>query len=439
MAIDCANQPCTKVLPVSSVISIFGSIDSTVDTNCSSQILYLVDEAGLTDVTNDASDPWLSADNRTRQISSVSEVQTHYKACSRVHKALTKFFSWPVGSLQRPSTITLGFFDSEAGETMVDAVTAISQCSACFYVMGHIAYDKDGVALFDTADQIALGAWGTANKVATVLPTASPEVILATDTTSNAYASKTAGDAYAIYQLLNEECESELDETTCLPTGNIINTYGYQDLLLASVIGAADSEADSYQFNVKFKPLGGSCTLGVDTAQLTAQEVIYATGSNPYAGGVQPAWPHYVNVYHNVGGHCMFMEGLTATGNFIDEMIHRRYVEDTLNSFLMDYFVNKENVSMADITGLRGRVTFTINSAFVGKGVITNVAGSVDSTKFNNVVASGNGWVLSQSSVTQTNLKTRITPAFEICYVSPSATNYVSIGLCQSNIEVGVV
>lgn len=438
MAIDCDNIPCTKVLPTSSVISIFGSTETTVNTQCCTNVLYLIDEAGLTNQAVATSDPWLTTDSRTQQVSSAVDVKTHFSPCSRTYKALTKFFTWPEGELKRPSSITVGYFDSEAGETMVEAVTAIFECSSCFYVMGHIAYDKAGTALYDTADQIALGAWGTANEVLTVLPTIDENILLTTDATSNAHASKLAGDEYATYQLLNEECENTLDATTCLPTGETTNTYGYQDLLLAAVVGSADCDADSYEFNVKFKPQGGSCTLGVSTAVLNQTEVIYATGSNPLAEGVQPSWPHHVNVYHNVGGYCMFMEGLTATGNYIDEMIHKRYIKDKLNSLLMTHLVDSKNVSMANLTSIRGQVTGAI-IGFVGKGVITDVANAVDVTKFNNVIASGNGWVLSQSNVTQANLTSRVTPAFTFCYVRPSSINYISIGLCQSNIEVGVV
>lgn len=436
MPIDCANPPCTTVLPASSIISIFGDVETQVNTKCCTNILYLVDNAGLVDQTDSTSGGWLTTESRTQQISSLIELQSHYSPCSTVYKAVSKYLSWPIGNLVRPASITLGFFDSANGESMTDAVGLIKDCNSCFYVMAHVPKTIADVALYDTADQVSLGAWGTANQVVTVLSTVEPEALSPTDNTSNAYLSKTAGDSYATYQWLNEECVDELD-ADCLPTGNIVNDYGYQDLLLAAVVGSADCEADSYQFNVKFKPSGGSCLLGTSTAALTQQQTIYATGSNPFANGIQTLWPHHVNVYHNVAGYCMFMEGLTATGNYIDEMIHRRYVEDSLNELLMAFLVENNSVSMADLSGIRGQVTFAIND-FVSKGIITNVLGAIDTADFNNVIASGNGWVLSQSSVTTANLQSRVTPTFTFCYVRPSSTNYISIGLCQSNIAGGV-
>lgn len=431
MPIDCNNPPCGRVLPASTIISVFGDSTTPANTDCSTNLLYLTDEAGLVNQADGTSGEYLTTDSRTRQLSSAQEVDLHFSKCSRTSYELSSYFSWPTGDMKRPKMITVAYFDS-ANESMLEALQSIYECYTCFYTVTHVAEDINGNAIYDTDAQLELAEWGTAYSTRVVLPTASDLVIDGSDSTSNAAVSKSEGHTEAVYQYLNDECIPELD-ANCEETGATANVYGVQHLVMAGVISSLSSESSSYQFNVKFKPLGAGILNAVSTAQLTQAETFVATGSNPSLDGIQTLSPHHVNVYHNVGGSRFLLEGLTATGDYIDDRVHRRYIEDMLNTNLMDLLVNQNVVSIADISSITARLTLTIRS-LISKGIITDTAGSIDLDEFENIFLSGNGYVLTKEDTTQDNLDSRITPRLTFCYVRPGGVNYISIGLCESQL-----
>lgn len=429
MPIDCANPPCERVLPASTIISVFGDSSTPANTDCSTNLLYLTDEAGLINQANAASGVYLSASNRLRQVSSVQEIELHFSKCSRTFYELSAFFSWSKGVLIRPRTITLAYFDSSA-ETMLEALQAIYDCYTCFYTVTHVSYDKNGAALFDTNAQLALAEWGSAYATRMILPTANQALAIdPSETTSIAYQAKQKGYREAVFQLLNEQCIDALD-ANCESTGAVVNSHGVQHLLMAGVIASISADSADYRFNVKFKPIGGIKLTKLSTAQLTQEELYYATGSNPHLDGVQPLWPHHINVYHNVSGYRMLMEGLTATGDFIDERVHRRYIEDRLNKDLMSLLVGTQVVSMVDTTQLRTTLTTTIRD-LIRKGLISDTPKAINKDDFENIFLSGNGWVLTKAPTEQKHLDTRITPTYIFCYVREGGVNYISIGLCK--------
>lgn len=431
MAIDCNNPPCGRVLPASTIISVFGDSTTPINTDCSTNLLYLTDEAGLVNQSDDASGDYLTADNRIKQVSSAAEIDLHFSKCSRTHYELSTLFGWPVGEMKRPKSVTVAYFDS-ANESMLEALQSIYECYTCFYTVTHVAEDNAGNALYDTNAQLELAEWGTAYATRVVLPTVSELLVDGSESTSNAAISKSEGHREAIYQYLNDECVAELD-ASCAETGNTVNVWGVQHLLMAGVIASLSSTSSSYQFNVKFKPLGANVLIGASTALLNQENTFLVTGSNPSLGGIQTLSPHHANVYHNVGGNRFLLEGLTATGDYIDDRVHRRFIEDTLNGDLMDLLVNQKVVSMADISSITGSLTLTIRK-LVSKGIITDTAGAIDLDDFEEVFLSGNGYVLTKEDTTQGNLDSRITPKFMFCYVRPGGVNYISIGLCESQL-----
>ena len=428
MPIDCNNPPCSRVLPASTFISVFG--DATVtSTDCSTNLLFLTDEAGLVNQADPASGDYLTTDSRLSQVCSIDEIDLHFSRCSRTHYELSAFFGWKRGELMRPKTITIAYFDS-ANESMLEAVEAIHACFPCFYTVTHVAYDKDGTPIYDTAPQLELAEWGTAYGTRVVLPTISELLIDADETTSNAAISKQEEHTEAIYQFIEEECIPEID-ADCVETGGVSNTYGVQHLVMAGVVASISSESSDYKFNVKFKPIGANELAGVSTSQLTQDELYVVTGSNPYLGGVQILSQHHVNVYHNISGKRFLLEGLTATGAHIDELVHKRYINDMLDADLMNLMTSNNVVSMADLGKLTSTITLTIRD-FINKGLITDIPGSIDLNDFDDVHLSGNGWVLTKADTTQAHLDSRITPTFIFCYVRPGAVNYISLGLCDN-------
>lgn len=436
MPIDCSNPPCERVLPASTVVSVFGDVGLNVNNDCSTTLLYLTDEAGLINQADTASGAYLSVDKRQRQIGSLFELEVHFSKCSRTYYELSKFFNYQHGELIRPRTVTIGYFDSDS-ETMVEAVEDIYNCFTCFYGLTHVAYKKDGTtAIYDTSDQVDLGSWGTQNRTITILPTADETNLLdVTETVTNAYKSKQADDKYAVYQFLNEECINELDGD-CEPTATIVKTFGAQHVVLGGVVTSVSSSADDYEFNIKMKPFGGEKIGGVSVSQLTAEQSTYFSGVVPSLGGMQDAWSHHVNLYQNISGYRVFVEGMSSTGHFIDDLIHRRYIEDRLQEELLSLLVNNKNVSMSDLSKVETSIVTTIRE-FVKKGVISDTPEAINVKNFEKVFSSGNGWVLLREDIKQSNLDSRITPLFTFCYVRQGSVNFISIGLCET--EIGVV
>lgn len=432
MPIDCDNPSCTPVLPASMLVSITSEPDAIQSTDCSTNILYLTDDAGLINQSDTNSGEYLTTDSRYRQISSQTELELHFDKCSRTYFELSRFLSVPVGPRLRPQTITVAYFDSD-NESMLEAVQDIASCYNCFYTVTHKAFTKGGAALYDTDDQLELVEWGGVNYTRVVLPTVDANLTDPSEAASNAYKSKQNGHRQAVYQLLNEECVDELDGN-CEPTGNIINVYGAQHVLMSGVIASVSMDGQNALFNVHASPQGGVALSGFSTARLTEQETWDVMGDNLHLGGIQQLHPHHVNVYHNVSGFNIFMPGIAATGVRIDELVYERYMRDTLNHELMKLLVDNQAVPMRTDTKIKTTLTSIINS-FVSKGLIPNTAGALDKSDFNNIYMDGNGWVLERENLTDKNVNSRVYPAFKFCYANQDMTNYFSVAICEGGLN----
>lgn len=428
MPIDCTNPGCTPVLPASMLVSITGEAETPLNTDCSTNILYLTDDAGLVNQSDAASDPYLSTDSRYRQISSLAELELHFSKCSRTYFELSRYLSWPTGARIRPQTITVAYFDA-ANESMAEAVQAIYECYKCFYTLTHVAYDLAGTAIFDTAAQLELAEWATTYFTRTVLPTVDENLIDPADTSSNAYQSKQEGHSHAVYQWLNEECVPVLD-ADCEDTDVIENVYGAQHLLMAGVIASVSMSGGDALFNVHAAPTGGIALNGLSTARLNESDSWTVMGDNLHLGGVQQLSPHHVNIYHNVSGYRILMSGLTATGARIDELVYQRYMRDTLNDELMNLLVSNQAVPMRNDSLIKTRLTSVIRS-FISKGIIPDTAGALDKSKFGDAYLEGNGWIMTRDNLTDKNVKSRVYPSFRFCFANQDLTNYFSISICS--------
>jgi hypothetical protein len=410
------------------LVSITGEPDVPINTDCSTNILYLTDDAGLVNQSDTGSDPYLSTDSRYRQISSIAELERHFSKCSRTFFELSLYFSWPVGNRIRPQTITVAYFDS-ANESMAEAVQDIYTCYKCFYTLTHTAYDANNAALFDTAAQLELAEWATTYFVRAVLPTADAVLTNPTENSSNAYTSKQENHTQAVYQWLNEECVPVLN-ADCEETDVIENIYGAQHLLMAGVISSVSMSSGNALFNVHAAPTGGIALNGLSTARLTETETWNVTGDNLHLGGVQPLHPHHVNVYHNISNYRILLSGLSATSARIDELVYMRYMRDVLNDELMSLLASNQSVPMRNDSLIKAKLTSVIR-AFVAKGIIPDTAGALDKTGFDPAYLEGNGWILTRDNLTDKSIKSRVYPAFRFCYSNQDLTNYFSISVCE--------
>lgn len=432
MAIDCSNPPCYPDFPLSAIVDIFGSAPTVTNSDCSMNLFYLVDEAGLVDQSDAGSDPLLTTEDRTIQISSASQVELYFDPCSRLYWEMKKFFSWNVGTLKRPKTITLGYFDSD-NETMVEALEDIYTCNKCFNVVSHITYDKNGTALYDTTQSVDLAEWATLNGTKfAVLPTVD-YATTGSQLKDNAY-------NFSASVLLNDVCIPELDGD-CEDTGNLVDTYDINHLGLAAVLTSISDTSDNYAFTAKFTPKEDAFANLATTliSQLATIRII--TGVDPLAGGIQPLANQYTNVYVQQDGSGQYWEGLTSTGRYIDEMMHRIYIQKQLEKDIFKLFKENNSVAISDLAQLQNTLVNTI-SGIVDKGLISNVAGSIDLQEVldrtglseDNVYLQGDGYVILQYQTTETNVNSRISPTFIICYVRSGSLHFSSIGLCQSTI-----
>lgn len=424
MAINCLNPPCSPQLPLSSIISIFGNNEPVFNTDCSMNLLYLIDEEGKVDQSDAGSSAFLTTSNRVVQIASVEEVKLHFSACSRVYWELTKFFSWTVGILERPPTITLGYFDS-TNETMLEALEEITACFNCYTVFSHVAYDKNYTPLYDTEESTNLAEFSTSleNKFA-ILPTVDYKV--------TGKLLKDNDFEYSATAVLNEVCIPVLD-ANCVETAALQNVYDIQHLGLAAVLTSISSSSDDYAFTAKFTPKNNAF-YNLSTSLLTLADVRLATGVNPLLGGINTLSPQYTNIYHSVNYTPMYLEGLTSTGTYIDYIIHRIHIKNTLEEEIFDLFYNNKSVPMADLTKLQNRLSLIVLN-LVKQNLITDVPNAIDKSKFKEIFLEGNGWVVTKNTTKAVNIDSRITPTFRICYVRPGSTHFVSIGLCESKIR----
>lgn len=433
MAIDCLNPPCYPDFPISSIVSVFGSSPTVTNSDCSTILLYLVDEEGLVDQSDAGSDPLLSTDNRTIQISNTSQVDLYFSPCSRLYWELKKFLSWDVGTLKRPKTITLGYFDSD-NETMLEALESIYSCNKCFNVVSHITYDKNGTALFDTTDSVDLAEWATLNGTKfAVLPTV--------DYATTGAQLKDNGYTFSANVLLNDICIPELD-ANCEKTGNLVDTYDVTHLGLAAVLTSISDSSQNYAFTAKLTPKENAFPNLATTLVSDLATVRTITGVDPLAGGINPLANQYTNTYVSVNQEGQYWEGVTSTGKYIDEIIHQIYIKKSLERDSFELLNINNSVAISDLGILSNTITTAIRN-IVSKGLISNTPNSINvNDVFNttglteeNVVAQGEGWVLMVYGTTQTNVDTRISPTFILCYVRPGSLHFVSLGLCQSNIS----
>ncbi|MDB4461531.1 hypothetical protein N9043_01125 [bacterium] len=432
MAIDCLNPPCSPQLPISSIVNIFGAPTVADNTDCSMNLLYLVDDEGLIDQFDETSEPLFTTTDRILQLGSFDEVKLHFSPCSRTYWELQKFFSWEVGELQRPPTITLGYFDSSS-ETMLEALEDISKCFDCYNVVSHITYDKDGAPLFDTTESVDIAEWTSLDRTKfSVIPTVDYEAT-ASQLKANDY-------DYSASVILNDVCTPELDED-CLETDVMLDTYDVNHLGLAAVLTSMSSTSADYSFTSKFTPKNGAFG-NLATSQFDLATTRDATGVNPFNGGVDALSAYHANVYHNVGGTDMFMEGLTSTGRYIDEIIHRIHIQETIEKDIFALFRNNNSVALSDLSRLQNTLSVTVRG-LASQGLIATTSKAIDvddvldktGLSEDNIYLEGDGFVILNYATTPANINSRISPTFIICYVRPGSTHFASIGLCQSEIS----
>lgn len=434
MPIDCLNPPCYPTLPVRMVVDLFGDPAQKDYSDCSLNLLYMVDTQGLIDQFDPNSEVLLSTDNRTARLETVDDVTLHFSRCDMLHWELFNYFNWDQGVLQRPNSILLGYFDSE-NETMLEALEEIHRCDPCFVNFTHVAYDKDDNPLYDTVDSLDLAEWASVNqRHFAVLPTVDEtNLIDPDDEISSAYQAKLNKYDYSAFVLLNDVCIPELDDN-CEETGNQINRYDINHLGFAAVLSSKSSLSDDYSFTSKFTPKNNAFDT-LATSFLGEQDTRYVTGVNPYLGGIDPLYPHHVNVFHKIGKRKIYIEGVTATGDYVDTILQKIHIQKTLEEALYNLLNEEQYLSISDYSKIQSTMSGTIIN-LVNQNIITTEFNAYDISSFNenDIFLSGNGWVLLKTDTDFQYTNSRISPTFTFCYIKPGVTHFISFTLCNTKV-----
>ena len=441
MSEECSVLPCRKHLPASSVVSILCNTqesNSTCSKDCSTNLLYLVDEQGFLNISDPAdTTPYLTPDNRSVCITDISQITQFYTKCSRIYFELSRLFSKNAADLVRPSSVTLLYWDSTS-EQMIDVIQDYYSCNTCYYALTHVAYDRAGTPLFDdgnntaaiAAMQLPISAWAMDTLVQPFFPITTDELFNYSETVSVAHQAKALGYCNTTFVMLNVECPYVLDEF-CEPTDVTAVTAGMQHLLAAGVATSRSSSTSPYVYNFKYKPKGGITFEGISPANITPTEFYNIVGTAPTLGGVQAVAGHHVNAYISIdGNYRVFADGVSATGVPIDHLFYRRYIHDSMTDSIMTLLMESDVVSLTDLSGLKNELTSLVRQ-FINQGIIDNTSGALNKDQFNanDIYAQGEGWVVLETDSCGDGQ--RVTPTFMLCYQEPDAIDYVSLAICN--------
>lgn len=434
--LDCNNpKACNPMLPISSVVAVFQNTQPYTNQDCSTNLLFLTDEAGKVNTADTDSLDYLSADNRFVFIGDTDDVDLHFGMCTRTYYELKAFFGQKVGTLIRPQGLIVAF--KPEGESLLEALLKITECYTCFNVVSHVAIAKDGTTpIYDTDEQLELGEWGKISESMVVLPTHDYDKLLsAADVDSNPATSKQEGHWTTAYAVSTDICVPERDDA-CELTGQMIDTVGTEHIGLAAIMASLSDTSEDYNFTIKYKPMGNVGLTNSDTSALNLEQVNMVTGFSGAAGGLKSNSPHHANVYHNVSTYRMFMEGITATGIFIDDAMQRTYVKRALEKPIMELMMSKASVSMNDLSVLETRLRSLMNDLFNQNFMADE---ELDLSQIKNVIDESNGWYITREAISQDHIDRRVTPHYVVCYKKKGSIHFVSIGLCEATQKLTAV
>lgn len=380
--VDCSDD-CGSELPFSYIVREKPSERRDQSpVGCERTLLYLVDDAGTTSATDTA--PWLTVDSN-KTVTTVDDLVGHYTACNRIYAELSAFFSLPVVEGVRGSHVTLVLIEGTLEETLA----RVLECDTCFAGVTYPHYKANGDANFDLAGTEALDLATLANahnKLVSHPTMAYADLLTQGEATTTAARAKALGLRTSLFVLSRDVCVDELDETTCLPTGNTVTTTGIEHLAALGVLTSYRSDTENYNFTLMFKPLGNLGIPRSNTSSLNSEEVDLVIGRDADA-------THHVNVYHKVDSVRMLLTGINALGEPMEDVVHSIYVQERLNKPLLELLSNSHAISKRDIVQLEISMQNTANS-FVGQQFVHKDADEIPTPEGFSLVQQRDGWAL---------------------------------------------
>lgn len=455
----------------SNILASFNITDETgqVDSTCNG-VLFLTDDPGLRILSNAGSGAWLTATDRMKTVGSLAEVAAHYGPNSPTYKAARDFFA-NVGQRGVTGQYTLAYWNDAGGESAVVALTAINACNPCWthFAMVHLKKDN-ATSTLDNVAAVAIGLWAQANEKIPYLMSSDVlnETLGANDLAAQLKAAG-ATDAFVVYggkgqcaqtinaagveqyyapgaAVVNVDNVAVIDPATGIQalsdgtTPKVERYLPYTEFLVAGWVAAVDLSQRESGYDIANKPQGGRGWIGVEATIITNGGLTAATGRN-LDGTLSTAANGHANVYVQNENQLGMQFGLTAGGQWLDQVHLRIYARRRIKDALTTLFANGRRLPYDDARGQQllanavGAVMADLQSAghFVGDPIKWEDYGAY--------IRKGVGWVIRQESFAaqnQARKNARIAPALSVCYVPAGGTNFVPVTLCTLAVPTSV-
>lgn len=438
-------------------------VDTTTvtDENCNG-MLFLTDDAGLNDVDDATSGPWMEAGSpRTRVVSSLAEVAEHFAVTSETYKAAATYFS-NVGQRGVANYFTLGFWD-RANEAAVDALDAINDCNACWTHLVVVHILTDDTVLMDDIQMDAIADWAMSNEKIGHLMSVDTDTEDSTNATNFKARLATAGVTDVMVYYTDGNCQVMTDPVTgvalTFPNGDpvvdhlgnpvidpatgvqrisdgtderIELVYPYTEMLAAGWAANVDFTQTGQDYSLAYKPVGGQGWVGVPVDTFTNGQVTAVTGIFT-DGTINPNNNGYANVYVQTQGIRGMFRGLTVGGSYLDVLHLKLYARRRLAGAVASLFATSRKVPYDDARG-RARLANameTVVSTLQANGFLT--ADQQNWEQSGAYIRKGVGWVIRQDSFaaqSQTRKNQRLAPQLQVCIIPSGGVEHVPITLC---------
>lgn len=424
----CDTVPCPTNLPIDRVVRVQIDDNTLVfDRSCMEAQLLLTDDAGLIDGGDPNSGSYLTTDARVRVIGSLSDAAAHWDADSETYKALEAFFI----EYSRPVVMKVGFIDfADGGETPVDALNEIVKCDNCWYVINHVHAYLDGTLLSDNALLDVVAEWSEANRKLFLTDSRDVNLQTPTNTTNIAFRLWALGLRRSAVFYHEGWCEEIIDNT-----GAEIGTetvYPYLAVKAGAYIAGSDlNEVDS-AYTLKFKNF-----TGVRTSNLTSDIVTAVTGFIP-GTGLDRQVGHFANMFVQLGGERILVEGTTVSGHFIDIVHALDWLAAQAQQRIYQVMLGKT----AD--GNKRKIPYTerglalIDGALIDLGAQATASGIISDDTGTGFETANDGEFLGAFRIRRESVNSqpierrsqRLSPPYEMCFRVAGAIHWVDVRQC---------
>ena len=462
--LDCPKF-CSADLSVDLMSTISSATAINIIDRACNQAFLLNDDAGLIDVDDAASGPYMTptGGSRVKIIASLDEILAHYTRDSEVFKAAQYFF----GNKDRglASYFVLGFWDKAGGESVAAALDEIAQCHPCFCHGSLVHFDAAGDPLFDTADALAFAEWFQVNGRMSYQDSFNPLTEDSADMTN----------LKAQMNALNFDCQSvfyqlprcglafdALGEPVLIPAGDpvvdhlgdpvadpaglqnpwlsdgtiqaIVPTYPYEAFMAAGWAAGADLSQSGSGYTLNYKPQNGVGWAGIAPSGFSSTQVFDVTGFFPDATK-NPSANGHANVYVQTSGSPHIYPGVTVTGRWIDCCHLDKFLRRALRDQVANLFLNTRRVPYDGNIGgtmILNRLQPVFQGA-QGNGHFTSDPVDWAALGYTNVQRQGTGWIITADtfdSQTAGRRAIRKSPVYKFCYVKADAVHHVPVEIC---------